>query len=169
MENLETKQDRTSGDKSHQTRAMSLPNFQSVSPVFSTANLPRWLSHYRALGFEVRSYGNEYGFATRDGIQLHVSVNSEHDPLRGAGCAYLYVEDADALHALWSAAAAATSDMAIDAAGEGAAGGDVAGAVSYTRDVAPVNTSYGLREGAHLDPDNNLLRYGSEIKITKKE
>ncbi|KAB5515111.1 hypothetical protein GE09DRAFT_1160971 [Coniochaeta sp. 2T2.1] len=162
MENLKTKQDRslTPDDESHRNRGMApdniLPSFQSISPVFSTANLPRWLSHYRAL--EVQSYGNEYGFATRDGLQLHVSVNPEHDPLRTAGCAYLYVEDADALHAVWSAAAAAaTNDVAMDVAGD----------VSYTRNVAPADTSYGLREGAHLDPDNNLLRYGSGIKITK--
>ncbi|KAB5576193.1 hypothetical protein GE09DRAFT_1094943 [Coniochaeta sp. 2T2.1] len=163
MENVKTKQERslTPDDESHRNRGMTpdnmLPSFQSISPVFSTANLPRWLSHYRALGFEVQSHGNEYGFATRDGIQLHVSVDPEHDPLRAAGCAYLYVEDADALHAVWSTAAAATNDVAMD----------VAGGVSYTRNVAPVDTSYGLREGAHLDPDNNLLRYGSRIKITK--
>lgn len=34
-------------------------------------------------------------------------------------------------------------------------------AVTGGRDVAPVDTEYGLSEGAHLDPDGNLLKYGS--------
>jgi len=115
------------------------PKLLSIVPVFSTADLPRWLAHYRALGFAVRSYGTEYGFAACDGVQLHVAANPHHDPLTTAGCAYLYVDDADALHAAWSAAGA---------------GG---------RSVAPCDTPYGLREGAHHDPDNNLLRYGSRM------
>ncbi|KAK5658634.1 hypothetical protein OQA88_2027 [Cercophora sp. LCS_1] len=118
----------------------SLPKLQSIAPVFSTANLPRWLNHYRALGFEVRSYSDEYGFATKDGIQLHVAVNPDHDPLKTAGCAYVYVENADTVYDVWST-------------------------VDGGRSVAPVDTPYGLREGAHHDPDNNLLRYGSRIAI----
>ena len=31
------------------------------------------------------------------------------------------------------------------------------------RFVDPVDTDYGLREGAHIDPDGNLLRYGSPL------
>jgi hypothetical protein len=27
----------------------------------------------------------------------------------------------------------------------------------------PVDTDYELREGAHIDPDGNLIRYGSEL------
>jgi hypothetical protein len=50
---------------------------------------------------------------------------------------YLYVSDADALYAQWRLAR-------------------VAG-----RLVAPVDTDYGLREGAHVDRDGNLLRFGS--------
>ncbi|KAL2133770.1 hypothetical protein VTI74DRAFT_1707 [Chaetomium olivicolor] len=117
----------------------SMPKLQSIAPVFSTSNLTRWLDHYRALGFEVRRYGDEYGFASRDGIELHVSVNADHDPARTAGCAYVYVDDADALHALWSV-------------------------VQGGRGPAPLDTDYGLREGGHIDPDGNLLRYGSPIR-----
>jgi hypothetical protein len=114
------------------------PQIQSIAPVFSTSNLTRWLDHYSALGFLVRRHGDIYGFASRDGIQIHVSFNPDHDPLTTAGCAYLYVDDADALHTLWSA-------------------------VPSGKSVSPVDTTYGLREGAHHDPDNNLLRYGSRI------
>lgn len=31
------------------------------------------------------------------------------------------------------------------------------------RFVAPVDTDYGLREGAHVDADGNLLRYDSPL------
>jgi hypothetical protein len=31
------------------------------------------------------------------------------------------------------------------------------------RTGAPVDTDYGLREGWHIDPDGNLLRFGSPI------
>ncbi|KAK4188860.1 hypothetical protein QBC35DRAFT_494986 [Podospora australis] len=119
-----------------------VPKFESVAPVFGTSNLTRWLEHYQALGFQVRRYNSDrdiYGYASRDGIQFHVSVSPDHDPATTAGCAYLYVNDADALHALWSA-------------------------VPHSgRSVAPKDTDYGLREGAHIDPDGNLLRYGSRI------
>ena len=113
-----------------------MSTLRSVAPVFSTSDLGRWLDHYRALGFAVERYGDEYGFAVLDGVELHVTVNPDHDPRRTAGCAYLHVDDADELYARWSAAP----------------GG---------RAIAPVDASYGLREGAQIDPDGNLLRYGS--------
>ena len=106
-----------------------MPKFYSIAPIFSTTNLTRLLDHYRALGY-----------ASKDDLQLHVSVNPDHDPLTTAGCAYLYVDDAGALHALWSA-------------------------VEGGLDTATADTPYGLREGAHHDPDNNLLRYGSRITV----
>ena len=115
---------------------------QSIAPVFSTSNLERWLDHYRALGFEVSRHGDEYGFANLDGVEIHVCVNPDHDPARTAGCAYLRVDDADALHARWSA-------------------------VEGGRGPAPIDTDYGLREGGHIDPDGNLLRYGSLMEVNR--
>jgi hypothetical protein len=29
--------------------------------------------------------------------------------------------------------------------------------------AAPVDTDHGIREGAHVDPDGNLLRFGSPL------
>lgn len=111
---------------------------RSVAPVFSTTDVARWLEHYRALGFTVRAHDEAYGFAWTDDVEIHVSVDPDHDPARTAGCAYLHVADADAVFSAWSA-------------------------VPGGREVAPVDTDYGLREGAHLDPDNNLLRYGAPL------
>ena len=114
-------------------RAASL---SSVAPVFSTTDVAAWLTHYQALGFDVEAHDDSYGFASRDRIVLHVSRNAEHDPRTTAGCAYVEVADADALAREWA---------------------HVAGG----RNVAPVDTDYGIREGAHVDPDGNLIRFGS--------
>lgn len=116
--------------------ASKVVTVRSVAPVFSSSDVGRWSAHYRALGFEVEAYGEDYGFAALGPVVLHVSRKPDHDPRTTAGCAYLEVEDADAVWRRWSAAP----------------GG---------RDVEPVDTDYGTREGAHIDPDGNLLRYGS--------
>lgn len=109
---------------------------RSVAPVFSTTDVTRWLEHYRRLGFAVAAYDGEYGFASLGPVELHVSRHPDHDPSTTAGCAYLDADDADVLYEQWSI-------------------------VPGGKDVEPVDTDYGTREGAHIDPDGNLLRYGS--------
>lgn len=109
---------------------------RSVAPVFATTDLTRWLEHYRALHFTVTDHDGRYGFASLGPVDLHVAVDPDHDPRTTAGCAYLDVEDADAVWRSWSSVSGGTH-------------------------VEPVDTSYGTREGAHIDPDGNLLRYGS--------
>src|SRR5687767_13665942 len=104
--------------------------FTGISPVFPVRDLTAALAHYRRLGFSVEEHkGDEaYGFARRDNALIHLSVAPDVDPVRTAGCAYLYVDDADLLHAEWA-----------DASIEG-------------RLVAPVDNEHGLREGGHVDP-----------------
>lgn len=116
--------------------------FTSVSPVLPVGDIEAAIGHYRALGFTVTAYeGPEpYAFARRDGAELHLTQVDGIEPSRSVVAVYLYVEDADALAAEWA----------------------VSGAVG--RFVAPVDTDYGLREGAHVDADGNLLRYGSPLK-----
>jgi len=113
-----------------------LVTLRSVAPVFSTTDVARWMEHYRGLGFEVEPHDEDYGFAQLGSVHVHVSRNGDHDPSTTAGCAYLDVDDADLVWRRWSTAP----------------GG---------KDVEPVDTDYGTREGAHIDPDGNLLRYGS--------
>ena len=62
---------------------------------------------------------------------------AELDPKTSTSVCYLYVDDADALHAAWAAAGV-----------EG-------------RLRPPTDTPYGLREFGYADPDGNLLRVGS--------
>ena len=109
---------------------------RSVAPVFSTSDVALWLAHYHALGFAVQAHDDDYGFAKMGDVVIHVSRNPHHDPGTTPGCAYLEVEDATALWQQWSTVA----------------GG---------RNVEPVDTDYGISEGAHIDAEGNLLRYGS--------
>jgi DNA-binding MarR family transcriptional regulator len=110
-------------------------------PIFPVRHLGRALAHYAGLGFQVESHqeGDEYGFADRDGGSLHLVPRADLDPLVGAGAAYLYLADADQLAREW--------------ARPGIGG----------RTTAPTDTDYRLREGAHIDPDNNLIRFGSPL------
>ncbi|MGA2665198.1 MAG: MarR family transcriptional regulator [Nitrososphaerales archaeon] len=113
--------------------------FVGFSPIFAVRDLQRALEHYRTLGFTVKAYagGDEYGFADRDGVGLHLAAEKDFDPARDASEAYLHVADADALWAEWSAP----------------------GIDGKTRPVGTME--YGMREGSHSDPDNNLIRFGS--------
>ena len=115
--------------------------FDRLSPVFPVRNIDLSVEHYRKLGFAVRHYGgpDAYAFAERDGIELHITQVDNLKPKRNMSAVYLYVDDADALYREWSQAG-------IDG-----------------RLVEPTDTSYGLREGACLDRDANLIRFGSGI------
>lgn len=119
-------------------RARDLHGF---SPIFPVRTLDAALAHYATLGFETFAYdhGDEYGFANRDGVGLHLAAVSDGH-LPGSGSAYLYVRDADALYEEWSRT----------------------GVAGHTHPVAP--TPYKLREGSHVDPDGNLIRFGSPIE-----
>jgi DNA-binding MarR family transcriptional regulator len=125
------------GGRRRPTRAL-----RSFSPIFPVADLAAALAHYAALGFATLADagGAEYGFADRDGVSLHLATDANHDPTRGAGSAYLYVRDADALYEEWSRP----------------------GIGGRTRPVGP--TPYKLREGSHVDLDGNLIRFGSPIE-----
>lgn len=106
-----------------------------VAPIFSVRDLAAALSFYQRLGFAVRAYaGGGYGFAHRDGIEIHLGVPSEHRP----GSAYLFVDDADQLAEAWRAA----------------------GAEVHT----PQDTEWGQHEGVLVDPDGNVIRFGSPLR-----
>ena len=109
------------------------------APVFVTTDLARALAHYEQLGFAVEAYenGDHYGYAYRDGIEIHFAKVEKVDYATTTSCAYIWVDDAQALHQEWSAA--------------GVAG----------RLHPPTRTGYGLEEGAHVDLDGNLIRFGS--------
>jgi DNA-binding MarR family transcriptional regulator len=127
--------------KAHAEAAPQQPRPRSFSPVFPVRDLDAALAHYTALGFTTEAYHDGgYGFADRGQVSLHLSVLPEHEPDGNVCAAYLHVDDADALAAEW--------------ARPGIGG----------RTVPPTDTPYRMREGAHLDPDNNLIRFGSPLR-----
>jgi len=117
------------------------PQLRQFRPIFPVRDMTAALAHYAALGFDAFPYagGDDYGFAERDGTGLHLAGDPGHDPGHSHASAYLYVRDADALYAEWSRP----------------------GIGGRTRPVGP--TPYQLREGAHIDPDGNLIRFGSPM------
>jgi uncharacterized glyoxalase superfamily protein PhnB len=108
-----------------------------VAPILGVRDVAAALAHYERLGFATRAYdGAEYGFATRDGVELHLGgVPQGSEWTRTT--AYLYVEDADYLAAEWHAA-----------------GAEVHG---------PEDTEWGQHEGALVDLDGNVIRFGSPM------
>lgn len=115
--------------------------FKNVAPVVPVLDLDAALDRYRRLGFDAHPYegGERYGFVDRGDVSLHLNEWADHDPTRTASTVYLYVSDADALHAEWAAAGV-----------EGHLG-------------EPHDTPYGLREFGYVDPDGTLHRVGSPL------
>ncbi|MET8977250.1 VOC family protein [Streptomyces sp. NPDC004539] len=120
---------------------MSDVSFTSVSPVVPVRDLDIALDRYRRLGFTAKAYEgpDRYGFADRGSVSLHLTEWDEHDPTRTGAVVYLYVSDADALHAEWRASG-------------------VAGRLGE-----PEDTPYGLREFTFVDADGTALRVGSPL------
>lgn len=109
---------------------------ERIAPIFAVRDLDRAMEHYRRLGFTVRAYrGGDYGFAFWHGIEIHLGVVADDD--RRVSAAYLFVEDADALAATWHAAEVEVHP--------------------------PQDTEWGQHEGAVVDPDGNVIRFGSPI------
>lgn len=117
-------------------RTASLQSMAAVLPVTSVESAS---AHYRQLGFSTQAFDAAYGYAERSGVSLHLAQMEGLDPLTNTSAVYLFVDDADALHAEWTSSGA------------------------HGRFHPPTTTDYGLREAAHVDPDGNLLRYGSPI------
>lgn len=112
---------------------------RELVPIFMTTDLDAALERYRRLGFATHAYEDVYGFADRDGVSFHIGRVARIDLAATSCAAYLYASDADALYGEWKAAS-------------------VAGTFHE-----PSDTEYGLREGAYVDPDGNLIRFGSPL------
>lgn len=109
---------------------------RGVSPIFAVSDLDEAFAHYRRLGFAVRVYqGGGYGYVSRDGVEFHLGVVPDED--RRTSSAYLFVADADELAAQWRSAGLEVG--------------------------LPEDTEWGQHEGAVVDPDGNVIRFGSPI------
>ena len=109
---------------------------ERIAPIFAVRDVEAAMTFYEQLGFAVRRYpGTEYGFAERGSIEIHLGLAREGQ--HGTSSAYLFVDDADQLAAEWESS-----------------GADV---------HPPEDTEWGKHEGALVDLDGNVIRFGSSI------
>jgi uncharacterized glyoxalase superfamily protein PhnB len=116
---------------------MMRSHFLRAAPGMPSRSIKRTIEHYARFGFAATLIGDEFAILERDGIELHFALKPDHDPARTAMWIYIRVKDADAFY----------RDMK-------AAGVDLNG---------PHDTDYGMREIPHIDPDNNLILFGSTL------
>ena len=109
-----------------------------AAAIFPVSDLTAALDHYARLGFATRIYaGGGYGYANRDGVEIHLTVVRDHDPKTTTSAAYIWVDDADDLSREWR-------DAGVDV-------------------HMAMDTEWGMHEGNHVDPDGNLIRFGSPV------
>lgn len=123
-------------------------------PIFPSSDFDRTTAFYDTLGFiEENRYGTNYLIVQHPvGIELHFYGAGKVKSKANDHAVYIRfgsVVPVDSLHAGW-AVIAESSGFAVVA---GKAG----------RVLPPVDTDYGLREFALLDPDGNLLRIGGSL------
>jgi hypothetical protein len=115
-----------------------------IAPIFPVRDLSVSLRHYQRLGFSTRAYDKGgYGFAALDGAEIHLGVVVPGGAATAPASAYLFVEDADELAQAWASA-----------------GADVG---------VPEDTEWGQREGVVIDPDGNIIRFGSPMRNSGSE
>ncbi len=114
-----------------------MAGLKRIAPAFPVRDVRVALAYYQRLGFTTREYtGAVYGFAVMDGVEIQVGIVPDGKATAPA-TAYLYVEDADSLARTWASA-----------------GGDIR---------FPEDTEWGQREGVLIDPDGNIIRFGSPL------
>jgi catechol 2,3-dioxygenase-like lactoylglutathione lyase family enzyme len=106
-------------------------------PIFRVANLPRAIDHYERLGFKTSKHDDGYAFAHRNDLTIHLAESNEPAAAGPSGL-YIHVNDADELAAAWRKAGLVVE--------------------------GPDDTDYGKREGVHVDPDGNRIRFGSPLR-----
>jgi DNA-binding MarR family transcriptional regulator len=109
---------------------------RSVMPFLPSTDIARTEAFYRTLGFSVDHYSDDFIMLARDAIELAFSLNPKHDPKTTAGCIYVRVTSADALHAAW---------RGIEGVKE------------------PKDQEYRMRDLPVIDPDGNMILFGSPI------
>lgn len=112
-----------------------------IAPIFPVRDLSVSLKHYQSLGFTTRKYDEGYGFAQLERVEVHLGVVPEGQAATPSS-AYLFVEDADDLAQRWTSTGA---DIRL-----------------------PEDTDWGQHEGVVIDPDGNIIRFGSPIQRSEE-
>ena len=111
---------------------------RGFEPIFRVADVARSRAWFERAGFEVRSHDDTYAFAHREcDLTIHLAQATQ-DESPGHGALYLHCLEADRVADEWVRA-----------------GIEVNG---------PRDEDYGKREGFIIDPDGNVIRFGSPIR-----
>jgi hypothetical protein len=116
---------------------MTEPRCLSVAPIMPSTDIARTAAFYARLGFAMGDPDGDFLMMRRDDIELFFGLNPEHDPKRTAACIYVRVSDSDALNALWHGIQGVKQ---------------------------PVDQDYGQRDLPVIDPDGNMLLFGSPLR-----
>jgi catechol 2,3-dioxygenase-like lactoylglutathione lyase family enzyme len=112
----------------------------SVKPILPVDDLVEATMFYRALGFDVTAYDDDYAWVNHCGWELfHLRVVPGLEPGGAAAAAYVHVDDADG----WRAALAATASEA---------------EIGTVADMP-----WGMREFSFTDPSGNVIRIGENL------
>lgn len=111
---------------------------RQIMPGLPLSDVAAGVAHYRdVLGFHINYQQHDLGVMDRDDVRILLIGRTERH--KGIGSAYVYVEDADALHAELRAK-----------------GANVRG--------EPVSQPWGLREFRVLDPEGNEITFGQPFE-----
>jgi catechol 2,3-dioxygenase-like lactoylglutathione lyase family enzyme len=121
----------------HKTTA-SHRQLEKIMPEFPLNDVSAGVQYYRdVLGFTVNYAQHEIGVMDRDDVRLLLIERTERH--KGIGSCYVYVDDADALHAELRVKGARVLDE-------------------------PVSRPWGLREFRVLDLEGNQLTFGQPFE-----
>ena len=111
---------------------------QKIMPEFPCDDVDRAVTHYRdVLGFRVNYAQDDIGVMDRDQVRLLLIARTRRH--RGIGSCYIYIQNADVLHAELTAS-----------------GAHVIG--------APASRPWGLREFSVQDPEGNQITFGQPFE-----
>ena len=110
---------------------------QGYDPVFRVLDVERAVDHYQRLGFTTELHDATYAFAKWANLTIQLALD-ENPEAHMTSTLYIHVDDADKLAADWRKAGMEVVD--------------------------PENEDYGKREGRHVDPDGNVIRFGGPPK-----
>src|SRR3954471_23965773 len=117
-------------------------------PILPSRDLDETLRFYLRLGFENRGAPPDewnYLILGRGGIELHFIADPTVDPFTTAASCYLRVADANALYEEWQRIGVPKDET------------------TGSRLYSLMDTDYGMREFALVDPSGNLFRAGSPL------
>lgn len=111
---------------------------RKIMPELPLDDVPAGVAYYRdVLGFSVNYQQHDIGVMDRDAVRVLLVARTERHG--GIGSCYVYVENADVLHAEFRRA-----------------GANVVG--------EPVSQPWGLREFPVLDPEGNRITFGEPFE-----